>query len=213
LWLALYAIPFSFAYVDLAAGTGALVLFGAVQTSMLAWALRSGERPHALSWLGLALALGGLVYLVLPGIAAPSPLGCALMATAGIAWGGYSLRGRGAADALGETAGNFARALPLALVASGVGAGSFHLEARGALLACASGALASGLGYVVWYAALRGLSATRASLVQLAVPVIAAAGGVLLLSETLTARLVVAGAAILGGVGLALLGRERLAKA
>jgi drug/metabolite transporter (DMT)-like permease len=207
--LSLYAIPFSFAYVSLGAGTGALILFGAVQATMLVAALSSGERPHVVQWSGLILALGGLVYLVMPGLTAPSPLGCALMVIAGVAWGVYSLRGRGASDPLAETSGNFARSVPLAVGVSIAAASHFALSAEGALLAAVSGALASGLGYVAWYAALSGLSATRAASVQLTVPVLAAAGGVLFLSERITVRLIVAAILILGGVALALTRTER----
>jgi drug/metabolite transporter (DMT)-like permease len=207
--LFLYAIPFSFAYVRLGAGTGALILFGAVQATMLAAGLSSGERPHVVQWLGLVLALGGLVDLVMPGLAAPSPVASALMALAGVAWGVYSLRGRGASDPLAETAGNFARAVPLAVGVSVATAPHIALHTEGALLAVASGALASGLGYVAWYAALPGLSATRGASVQLAVPVLAAAGGVIFLSEQVTARLIVATILILGGVALALTRTER----
>jgi drug/metabolite transporter (DMT)-like permease len=199
-----YAIPFSFAYVSLGAGPGALILFASVQVTMLAIALRSGERPHVLQWAGLVLALGGLVYLVLPGLAAPSPAGCALMITAGMSWGFYSLRGRRAESPLLETAGNFVRAVPLAALVSLATVSRFELRTEGAVLAIASGALTSGLGYVAWYAAIDGLTATRAATVQLAVPAIAAAGGVLLLSEPVTARLIVSAILILGGVGLAL---------
>jgi drug/metabolite transporter (DMT)-like permease len=207
--LFLYAVPFSFAYVSLGAGTGALILFGAVQATMLVAALSSGERPHVLQWAGLIVALGGLVYLVMPGLAAPSTVGCALMAMAGVAWGIYSLRGRGASDPLAETAGNFARSVPLAIGVSIAAAPHAAFNAQGALLAVVSGALASGLGYVAWYAALSGLSATRAASVQLAVPVLAAAGGVIFLSEPVTVRLIVAAVLILGGVALALTRTER----
>ena len=207
--LFLYAVPFSFAYVSLGAGTGALILFGAVQATMLIAALSSGERPHVVQWSGLILALGGLVYLVMPGLAAPSLTGSALMALAGFAWGLYSLRGRGASDPLAETAGNFARSVPLAVGVSIAAATHAELDADGALLAVLSGALASGLGYVAWYAALSGLSATRAASVQLAVPLLAAAGGVVFLSERITGRLIVSAILILGGVALALTRTER----
>jgi len=203
--LFLYAVPFSFAYVSLSAGTGALILFAAVQTTMLALALSSGERPHAVQWAGLMLALGGLVFLVMPGLTAPSIRGSVLMAIAGASWGFYSLRGRRAVDPLAETAGNFARAVPLALLVSLIAASRSGWSVEGALLAVLSGALASGLGYVAWYAALTGLTATRAAGLQLAVPVIAAAGGVIFLAEPVTLRLVVSGASILGGVALATL--------
>lgn len=207
--LSLYAVPFSFAYVSLGAGTGALILFGAVQATMLAAALSSGARPHAVQWTGLALALGGLVYLVMPGLAAPSPVGCALMTIAGVAWGVYSLRGRGASAPLAETAGNFVRAVPIGVGVSVLAAARANVSLAGVLLAVLSGALASGLGYVAWYAALSGLTATRAATVQLAVPVLAAAGGVAFLAERITIRLIVAAVLILGGVALALTRTER----
>lgn len=202
--LFLYALPFSLAYVKLGAGSGALILFGAVQATMLAAALFSGERPHVVQWAGLLLALGGLVYLVMPGLTAPSPTGCVLMILAGFSWGVYSLQGRGTPDAVSDNAGNFLRAVPLAVAASLLTMSRATWSAEGALLAVVSGALTSGLGYVAWYAALTGLTATSAASVQLAVPVLAAAGGVALLGETLTARLALSAVVILGGVGLAL---------
>jgi drug/metabolite transporter (DMT)-like permease len=207
--LFLYAVPFSYSYLELGAGTGALILFGAVQSTMLIAALRNGERPRAAEWTGLALALAGLVILVLPGLHAPSPAGSAAMALAGVAWGLYSLRGRGARDPLADTAGNFARALPFAAAVSLATLSGIDVTPRGAALAAASGAAASGLGYVVWYAALPGLTATRASIVQLAVPVLAAAAGTALLAEAITLRFVTASAVILGGVALAVAGRMR----
>ena len=207
--LFLYTVPFSFAYVSLSTGTGALILFGSVQVTMMIAALRSGERPHPMQWVGLVAALAGLVYLVLPGVSAPSPSGAALMALAGFSWGVYSLRGRGAANPILQTTSNFVRSVPLVLAVSLIALPQFHAEPRGVLLAAASGALASGLGYVVWYTALRGLTATRAAVVQLSVPILAAAGGVLLLAETVSLRLVFSTAVVLGGVALALVGRER----
>lgn len=199
-----YMIFFSFAYLSLGAGTGALILFGAVQLTMFLVALRRGERFPALSWAGLMLALGGLVYLVSPGISAPDPLGAALMAVAGMAWGWYSLRGRSAADPLASTAWNFIYSVPFAVVVSLLFLGNMDVTINGALLAAASGAIASGLGYFVWYAALRGLTAMRAATVQLSVPVIAAFGGVMLLDESVTLRLLLASVATLGGVAIVL---------
>jgi len=203
-----YVALFSFAYVSLPAGTGALILFGAVQLTMLGAGLLGGERFAPAGWLGLGLACAGLAGLLLPGAAAPSLFGAVLMAGAGVAWGGYSLRGRGAGDPLAATAASFIRAAPLgilpALAAWLVSALPLHADARGAGLALASGALTSGLGYVVWYAALRRLSALRAAVVQLSVPLVAAVGGVLLLGEAFTLRLAVAALAILGGIALVL---------
>lgn len=204
-----YVILFSFAYLSLSAGTGALLLFGAVQLTMILAALRSGERFTPWSWTGLILAIAGLVYLVSPGVTAPHPLGAALMVVAGISWGVYSLLGRRAADPLEATAWNFILAAPLALAVSLVFAGDLHLTGRGLLLAVASGSVASGLGYVVWYAALKGLASTSAATVQLSVPVIAAIGGIVMLAEPLTLRLVLASAATLGGIALVLAQRTR----
>ncbi len=208
-FLFLYAIAFSFAYITLPAGTGALILFGCVQVTMIAWALRAGERPGRFEWAGLAIALGGLVVLTAPGLSAPSPVGSTLMAVAGIAWGVYSLRGRAQTDPLRATARNFMRAVPFALAVSVATIARRDVSGRGLLLAAVSGSVASGIGYVVWYAALRGLSATRAATVQLSVPVIAAMGGVLFLSEAVSWRLAGSAVLILGGVALALAGRVR----
>lgn len=209
--LFLYAITFSFAYLSLDAGTGTLILFGLVQLTMLGAALLAGERLSAPAWAGLLLAIGGLVYLLLPGLHAPEPLGAALMAAAGVAWGVYSLRGRGVAEPLRATAGNFMRSVPLALLVSLAFLDTAQLSRSGVLLALASGALASGMGYAIWYSALRGLNASRAATVQLSVPVIAAFGGVLLLDEALSTRLLLASAAVLGGLALVLSQRTRRA--
>lgn len=206
--LFVYAIAFSFAYMELNAGTGALLLFGAVQTSMLLLGFLRGERPGAVQGAGLACAVGGLVYLVLPGLEAPSPQGAALMVAAGSAWGLYSLRGQRAGEPVAATAGNFLRATPLAILATLFAVSRLEVDAVGWALALASGVLTSGLGYVIWYAALKGLSATRAAVVQLSVPVITAFGGVLLLGEAVTSRLVIASCVILGGVALAIFGRQ-----
>lgn len=199
-----YVALFSFAYVSLAAGTGALILFGTVQLTMLGVGLLRGERFAPAGWLGLVLAMAGLMVLLLPGAAAPSPLGALLMAGAGAAWGGYSLRGKGAADPLAATFASFLRAVPLGLLLALLFAARLHADARGVWLAIASGAITSGLGYVVWYAALRRLSALRAAVVQLSVPLIATAGGALLLGEAFTLRLGVSALAILGGIALVL---------
>ena len=206
-----YAILFSLAYLRIAAGVGALLLFAAVQLTMLSAGLRAGERPRRLEWLGLGVSLGGLLLLTRPGLSRPDPLGAALMLVSGAAWGVYSLRGRGAADAVTANAAAFVRSVPLALAASAVFglAATTRLTPEGALLALASGALTSGLGYAVWYAALRGLSATRAAIVQLSVPPLAALGGVLVLGEAVSLRLVAASVLILGGIALAVAGRRR----
>lgn len=212
-WLAagmlfLYAAAFSFAYLTLSAGTGALILFGVVQLTMFLAGLRGGESFPAVAWVGLSLALAGLVYLVSPGVTAPEPAGALLMGLAGIGWGIYSLRGRGVANPLHATARNFLLAVPLGLLLSLLFLDRFHFNTHGLAIAAASGAIASGLGYVLWYAALRGLSATSAATVQLSVPVIAAFGGVLLLSEAVTPRLLIASTAILGGIAIVLTRRR-----
>jgi drug/metabolite transporter (DMT)-like permease len=203
-----YAAAFSFAYVRIGAAVGALLAFGAVQATMIAWALRTAERPGPAEWGGLALAAGGVVFLVSGGLRAPDPMGAALMLAAGVAWGIYSLIGRSSVRPLETTAGNFVRAVPMTLALSLVVPGLAHVTRPGVLLAVASGAIASGVGYSLWYGALPGLTATKAAVVQLSVPVLAALGGVLLLGEVLTPRLVVAAVAILGGVALAIRGRR-----
>lgn len=207
--LSLYAITFSFAYLLLGTGTGALILFGSVQTTMIIAGLASGERPTAAEWLGLLIAVAGLIYLVFPGVSSPSPAGAALMTAAGIFWGVYSLQGRGADNPIRITTGNFIRAVPIAMVVNVLMLPTLHLSPKGVLIAVISGGVASGLGYVVWYTALRGITATLAATVQLAVPLLAAAGGVLFLAETVSPRLLLSGLAIMGGVGLAILGRTR----
>src|SRR5438067_424974 len=200
-----YAAAFSFAYFSLSAGVGALLLFGAVQITMIGAGIAAGERPPWSVWAGLVLALGGLAFLSLRGARAFSTSGTALMLCAGAAWGIYSLRGRRVGQPLPATADNFRRAAPLAVLLwlGAALSGATHLTGAGAALAVASGAITSGLGYVAWYSALPHLTAARAAVLQLSVPVLAAAGGVLLLGEVLTVRLIVSGAAILAGIGLA----------
>jgi drug/metabolite transporter (DMT)-like permease len=203
--LAAYAIAFSFAYTSLTVGTGALILFGAVQTTMIATGLAGGERPTVREWVGLAAAIGGLVYLVSPGFDAPSAAGSALMAAAGVSWGAYSLWGRGAGDPVAATRINFVRAAPLTIAISAAGLSRAGGSAMGILLAVVSGALTSGLGYVAWYAAIAGLTATRAATVQLAVPVLAATAGVVFLAEAMTVRLGLSAILILSGIALAVM--------
>ncbi len=205
--LFIYAASFSFAYVTLPAGAGALLLFGAVQATMIGAGLWAGERMSPGQWGGFILALGGLVALLLPGHSLPSIGGSILMLTAGAAWGMYSLQGRGLDDPTGATAGNFLRTLPLVGLLSVAGWPWMRLDGTGVFYAVLSGALASGVGYAVWYAALRGLTATRAATVQLTVPVLAALGGVVFLGEPVTWRQTIAATAILGGVALVLLRR------
>ena len=206
--LFVYAAGFSFAYVSLSAATGALLLFGVVQTTMIGWGLWRGERLRPLQWAGLAAASAGLVWLLLPGLATPSLAAGLLMGSAGVAWAVYTLRGRTAGgDPTAVTAGNFIRATPMALGVSLLMAAQARWDTPGLLLALASGALASGAGYAIWYTALRGLAATRAAILQLSVPALATAGGVLLLGEPVTPHLLGASLAVLGGVLLVILAR------
>jgi drug/metabolite transporter (DMT)-like permease len=204
-----YAITFSLAYVSLPVATGALVLFGAVQTTMLAAAVRGGERPQPLEWAGLAVAIAGLLYLVWPGLSAPSLWGAAMMAASGAAWGWYSLLGRRSASPINDTTINFRRTVPLTLLVSLAALARVQVTSAGAAAAALSGAVTSGLGYVVWYAALTRLSATRAATVQLATPAVTAAGGVIVLGEQVSPRLGIAAALILGGIAVATLVRQR----
>jgi len=206
-----YAAGFSFAYASLPASTGALLLFGAVQLTMIGQGLRSGERLRPPQLAGLAAAFAGLVGLLAPGLSAPPPFGAALMIAAGVAWGVYSLRGRGAGAPLLVTSGNFARAVPLALATSLAFMAHASADPLGLAFAAASGAIASGLGYAIWYSALPGLDATRAATVQLSVPVLASLGGVAFLGERVTLRLALASVAILGGIALVILERRRAA--
>lgn len=204
-----YAIGFSYAYVSLPTAAGALLLFGAVQATMIGYGIWRGERLLKLQLLGLILALGGLIALFLPGLETPPLTGSLLMLGAGVAWGIYSLRGKGAGDPTRVTAGNFLRAVPLAVLLSAVTLTGANMDAAGFWYAVSSGALASGLGYALWYSVMPALKATSAATVQLSVPVIAAAGGVILLGEPITLRLTLASAAILGGIALVILERRR----
>lgn len=208
--LFIYAAAFSFAYVSLDAGVGALLLFGAVQISMLLWGWRQGERPGPLSLAGLLLAFSGLLILLLPGASAPSLIGALLMLIAGIAWGVYSLLGRSAGDALAATTGNFVRSVPMAALLSLVLLHSASWDLNGVLYALASGAMASGLGYAIWYTAITQLKAIQAATVQLSVPIITALAGSLLLSEALNLRLALSSAAVLGGIALVLMAKQHI---
>ena len=204
-----YAVAFSFAYLGLTTATGALILFGCVQLTMFGVSLHRGVRPGVLEWVGLIVAFGGLVYLVLPGLSAPPLSSALLMAAAGIAWGGYTLRGKGSEDPLADTTGNFIRSVPMVLVVALVYLPNLEASWRGVGLAMLSGAIASGVGYSVWYAALKYHTPTRAAVLQLSVPVIAAVGGIMLLAEVTSVRLAVAGALILGGILLFVVCKEK----
>ena len=210
--LAVYAFAFAFAYTRIDAGVGALVLFGAVQLTMLTWSVVSGERSVAVEWIGLALALAGLIVLTRPGSSAPDLWGTVLMAAAGCAWGAYTLRGRNAGDALSRTAQSFLWAALAGAALVALSAGGVVWTPRGVLLAAASGAVASGVGYTLWYFALPSLTAFRAALLQLLVPLLTAMAAVPLLGERISRRLVWASILVLGGVALAALakgGRRR----
>jgi drug/metabolite transporter (DMT)-like permease len=203
--LAAYAITFSYAYLRLGAGAGALLLFGSVQLTMITGGLVRGERPSPRQWIGLIVAATGMVMINLPSLERPPPSGAALMIAAGIAWGIYSLRGRGATRPIVTTAENFVRSVPFAAVFGAIAiATTAQVTARGVILAVASGGVASGLGYCLWYAVLPSLGAARAAIVQLSVPVIAAGGAIVLLDEPLRRHVASGGAIILGGLALAL---------
>jgi drug/metabolite transporter (DMT)-like permease len=204
--LLVYAAAFSFAYRWLSAATGSLLLFGAVQVTMIGEGLRRGERFNARQVLGLAVALAGLLGLLLPGLDAPSPAGAGLMFAAGVAWGVYSLRGKRAGDPTRVTAGNFLHAAPLAILLNVLVYRSAAFDGVGAGYAVASGAITSGIGYALWYAVLPRLKSTTAATVQLCVPVLTAFGGVALLGEPITLRLLLASVATLGGIALVLRG-------
>jgi len=218
LLLLLYAATFTYAYTDLSAGTGALILFASVQITMIASSILGGHRPSGPEWAGLILAFAGLVYLLSPGLAAPSLTGSLLMIVAGAAWGLYTVLGKNSDSPLADTAGNFLRASVPALALSVIAGTGFSggvraaVDTAGAGYALASGVLASGIGYAVWYAALRGLTSVRAAVVQLAVPVITAAAGVAILSEEATIRLLAASLTILGGIAIAIAGRRGTAR-
>ncbi len=204
-----YAAAFSFAYNTLSAGTGALLLFGAVQATMILWGFGKGERLDPIQIAGLVVAVAGLVLLVLPGLSAPPLIGSILMLSAGVAWGVYSLRGKTAGDPIAATSGNFLRAVPFAALVSVIMLPKMHLDSLGVIYAVISGAITSGLGYVIWYAALTGLKAASAATVQLSVPVLAATGGILLLGEPITSRYVIASIAVLGGIFLVVIEKRK----
>ncbi|MDX8396914.1 MAG: DMT family transporter [Mariprofundaceae bacterium] len=207
LMLFVYAITFSLAYISLDTATGALVLFAAVQITMIFINVAAGNRLHISECLGLILAFAGFAYLVLPGLTTPSLSGLVLMAASGIAWGIYTLRGRQSKYPMADTAYNFLRTTPLVIALALLAIPSMQLSSQGVMLAVLSGALASGIGYVIWYVALKGLSATEAAVVQLLVPVIAALGGMIFVSELITMRLILSGLMILGGILMVVLGR------
>jgi len=207
LMLFLYAIAFSYAYISLDTGIGALVLFGSVQITIILVSILSGNKLHPSEGLGMLVASGGFVYLIYPSITTPSISGFVLMAIAGIAWGIYTLKGRGSANPLSDTAFNFIRTTPFVIVIAAIAYPTIELSFQGVVLAVLSGALASGLGYTIWYIALGGLSATEAAVVQLLVPIMAAMGGVIFVSEVVTTRLILSAMLVLGGILIVVIGR------
>jgi len=208
LMLFTYALTFSYAYITLDTGTGALILFGAVQITMIIVALISGDRPGLPEWAGLFMAFGGFVFLVLPGVSTPSGLGFGLMTISGIAWGFYTLQGRSSSNPLADTTYNFVRTIPMIAIVALATFASSNFSTSGIVLAILSGSIASGLGYTMWYIALGGLSTTQAAVLQLLVPVIAAFGGLIFVAEPITIRLAISAAFILLGILLVLLGRR-----
>jgi drug/metabolite transporter (DMT)-like permease len=210
--LFLYAITFSFAYISLDTGTGALIMFGAVQITMISISIINGNRLHLSEWIGVVIAFLGFVYLILPGVNAPSPTGFVLMLIAGSAWGIYSLNGKGSKNPIMDTAYNFIRTLPFLVVLLIFVFKNINYTNEGILLAVISGGLTSGIGYAIWYLALGGLSAVQAAVVQLFVPVIAAFGGVIFIYEKLTFRLGIASFMILGGILIVVIGRKYFRK-
>ena len=205
--LFLYAVTFSFAYLTLNTGTGALILFGSVQITMILRSLFSGNRLLPIEWMGVIVAFSGIVYLVLPGVTAPSFTGFSLMTLAGIAWGLYTLKGRGSTNPLSDTTYNFLRSVPFVIVLGLLFFRNAHISREGMILAAISGGLTSGIGYTLWYMALRGLSATQAAVVQLSVPVIAGFGGIVFISEQISLRLTLSALLTLGGILMVILGR------
>lgn len=205
--LFLYAITFSYAYISLGTGTGALILFGSVQITMILLSLASGTRLHLTEWLGVTMAFTGFVYLILPGVTAPSTTGFLLMTTAGIAWGIYTLKGRDSRNPLMDTAYNFFRTIPLVLLLTITTISNTNYSSEGILLAAVSGGITSGIGYTIWYIALGGLSSTQAAVLQLSVPAIATFGGVIFVSEVITSRLTFSAILVLGGILMVVLGK------
>ena len=205
--LFLYAITFSFAYITLDTGTGALIMFGSVQITILLLSFITGTRLHLSEWTGVAIAFTGFVYLVLPGVTSPSLAGFILMTIAGFAWGIYTLKGQGSDAPLMDTSYNFLRTMPFVIILTIIALQNVSFTPEGIILAVLSGGIASGIGYMIWYVALGGLSSTQAAVVQLSVPVLAAMGGVIFMSEAVTLRLTISSLLILGGILLVVLGR------
>jgi len=205
--LFIYATTFSYAYISLDTGTGALILFGSVQITMILLSLISGTRLHITEWVGVVIAFAGFIYLILPGVTTPSVIGFTLMTVAGISWGIYTLKGRGSKSPLMDTAYNFFRTTPLVVLLAISTINNINYSSEGIILALLSGGITSGIGYTIWYIALGGLSSTQAAVLQLSVPVIAALGGIIFVSETITFRLTISAAMVLGGILIVVLGK------
>jgi len=205
--LFLYAVTFSYAYVSLETGVGALILFGSVQITMILTGLLSGNKLQLFEWVGIIVAFSGFVYLVMPGVTAPSLIGFILMSIAGIAWSCYTLAGKGSVNSLGDTYFNFLRTFPFVIILVLVTVQYSTISLEGILLAVLSGGIASGVGYTIWYSALRGLSTIQAAVVQLLVPVFAAVGGIIFAGEVLSLRFVLSSVVILGGVSMVIIGK------
>ncbi len=212
LMLFIYAIGFSYAYISLETGTGALILFASVQITMIGLSIIKGNKLFLIEWVGIAIAFAGFTYLMLPGVAAPSFYGFVFMTAAGMAWGVYTLAGKGSKNPLADTAHNFFKTLPLVVVLVLATFLKSHLSSEGIILAILSGGLTSGIGYTIWYMALGGLSPIQAAILQLLVPVIAAAGGILFSAEVLSLRLVMSAMLILGGILIVILGKHYFEK-
>jgi len=210
--LFLYAITFSFAYITLDTGTGALILFGSVQITMIALSLLSGNRLHFTEWLGVIIAFAGFLYLIMPGVTAPSTTGFLLMTIAGVAWGIYTINGKGSKNPLSDTTFNFLRTVPFIIIMLLVVLKDVNFTSKGILLAIISGGVTSGIGYTIWYMALKGLTSTQAAVVQLLVPVIAAFGGVIFVFEKITLRLTISSTMILGGILFVVMGKKYFLK-
>ncbi len=210
--LFLYAITFSFAYITLDTGTGALILFGAVQITIIIYSIIAGHKLHLLEWIGVLISFLGFIYLILPGVTSPSLIGFILMSIAGVAWGIYTVRGKASKDSLRDTAFNFLKTIPFVLIVFVFTLNTGHYSYEGVLLAIISGGITSGIGYTIWYMALRGLTTVQSAVVQLLVPVIAAFGGVLFISEVITYRLTISSILILGGILLVVIGKNYIDK-
>lgn len=198
--LFIYAASFSYAYKSLDTGTGALILFGAVQITIILFAIIQGNILNNKEWMGVFISLFGFIYLVLPGVNTPPLVGFILMAIAGISWGIYTIKGFTSNSPLIDTCSNFIKTIPLILILFLITIKDATYSIEGVLLACISGGITSGIGYAIWYMAIKGLTKTQTAVVQLLVPILAAFGGVLFMSENISLRLVIAAILILGGI-------------